>query len=275
MQTISSAQASPEVIINENFEVLGHVELYARSPVTSSGLTWGYSGGRWNGSSISAGTLTLTASTYNYIVIHRNTGVISTSTSTTNWDNTRAYARAYLVLCSTTSPSSIEDHRAGPHGVYGTVNQSLFSTSTTTSGTSVDITSLPATATEIEITFSGVSTSGTSQVLVQLGDSGGVETTGYTAACGNNANGTMSVNTSTAGFPVGGVLAADARVGRIKLVLTSSNTWVAEGTMLSNGTTVSTTVGTKQTSATLDRVRITTVGGSDTFDAGSLVVHVK
>ena len=121
LQTIS-ASASPEVQMNENFETLDWSSVYGKNPVTTTGLTWGYWGGRWGGFSISAGTLTLTGegspTPTNYLVVARATGVLSTSTASTNWDNQADYARVYKVTTTLTQVLAIEDHRSGDYGVF-------------------------------------------------------------------------------------------------------------------------------------------------------------
>ena len=119
MQTITSAQASPEVPINENFEVLSWAECYGKNPVTSSGLTWGYNGGRWGGFAISTATLTLANTADNYIVVARATGVTSVATATTNWADRTNYARVYKVTVAGGVVTVTEDHRGGPGGVHG------------------------------------------------------------------------------------------------------------------------------------------------------------
>ena len=119
MQNISSTQASAEVPINENFSALAHHEVFAKNPTTSSGLTWGYWGGRWSGVVIATGTLSLTASSDNYVVVQIGSAVISVSTSSTNWLDTSTYARAYLISTGTSSVSTVQDHRAGLAGVHG------------------------------------------------------------------------------------------------------------------------------------------------------------
>lgn len=141
-----------------------------------------------------------------------------------------------------------------------------------TSGTSIDFTSIPATAKRITITFTGVSTNGSNPLLVQIGDSGGVETTGYTGRTDVPSAGT----TSTAGIPIFRNSAANTTHGAIVLYLanSSANTWAASGvTILSDVAVCVTSAGTKSLSATLDRVRITSVGGTDTFDAGEINIQ--
>lgn len=136
-----------------------------------------------------------------------------------------------------------------------------------TSGTSIDFTSIPSWVKRITVMFSGVSTNGTSVPIVQIG-SGSVETTGYTAAI-MDASSISSLYTT--GFPcVYTASAADSFLGKITLNLLSSNLWVAEIVTMRGAPSPYCGSGTKTTSGTLDRVRITTVNGTDTFDAGSI-----
>lgn len=121
MQTLSSSQASPEIPVNENFITCRPAELYGiRQPATTA-LTWGYYGGQFNGATIADGTVALTASTTNYLVAHRTTGALSTSTSTTNWSDTTNYLRLYSVVTGTSSVTSYTDFRQG----YGVAAQGL------------------------------------------------------------------------------------------------------------------------------------------------------
>lgn len=119
MQTLSPSQASAEVPINENFQTLIHQEVYGKKQSTTTGLTWGYWGGRWAGFLIADGTLALTASATNYIVVLRSTGAISVSTAVTNWNDTNSYQRVYQLTTSATAVTATEDHRAGQGGVHG------------------------------------------------------------------------------------------------------------------------------------------------------------
>ena len=118
LQTIN-ASASPEVQMNENFETLEHQAVYGKRQPVTTGLTWGYCGGRWGGFSITAGTLTLTDASANYVVVAIATGVISVSTASTNWDNDTDYVRVYKITTASGVVTAIEDHRAGPGGVHG------------------------------------------------------------------------------------------------------------------------------------------------------------
>lgn len=118
-QLPSGGQASAEVPINENMDLLAFLTVYGKKVTASSGLTWAYYGGRWGGNAITAATLTLTNTATNYIVVARSGGAISVSTTNTNWNDNTNYARVYLVTVAGGVVTATEDHRAGPKGVHG------------------------------------------------------------------------------------------------------------------------------------------------------------
>lgn len=140
----------------------------------------------------------------------------------------------------------------------------------TTSGTSKDFTSIPSWVKRITVMFNGVSTNGTNSSIIQLGDSGGIEATGYTATA-SDSGGRLS---ETTGFPVArGVSAGDQMTGVLQLSLldAATNTWVAMGSSTRTGSANTYFLsGAKSLSATLDRIRFTNIGGTDAFDAGSV-----
>lgn len=144
-------------------------------------------------------------------------------------------------------------------------------TAVTASGTSVDFTSIPSWVKKITVILSGVSGSGTSVPLIQLGDSGGFETSGYLGTA-TNLTSTTSTAEYTTGFGLGASSAAtQTRIGSIVITLVSSNTWVASSS-LGRGDAAGTFVmgGSKTLSDVLTQIRITTVNGTDTFDAGTI-----
>lgn len=114
-----TAQDSPEIPVNQNFKALEHVAVYGMDANSTTGLTWGYLGGRWAGFAVTAGTVTLTASSTNYVVVNRSTGAVSVSTASTNWSNTAAYARVYKLTTGASTVTAVEDHRSGTGGVHG------------------------------------------------------------------------------------------------------------------------------------------------------------
>ena len=119
LQTILSAQASPEIPINENFAVLGALAVYGRDATTTAGLTWGFLAGRWGGFAVTAGTLTLANAATNYVVVLRSTGAISVSSTITNWNDTAAYARVYQLTTAGDVVTATQDHRVAGSGVFG------------------------------------------------------------------------------------------------------------------------------------------------------------
>lgn len=113
------AQDSPEIPVNENFDALSHMAVYAKDATTTVGLTWGYLGGRWGGFAVTAGTLTLPASSTLYVTVSRASGVISASTSDGAWQNVEDNARVYKLVTGAATVTVVEDHRAGYGGVHG------------------------------------------------------------------------------------------------------------------------------------------------------------
>jgi hypothetical protein len=156
--------------------------------------------------------------------------------------------------------------------VPGTGSQLVSGTSqASTSGTSIDFTSIPSWVKRITVMFSGVSTSGTSVKLIQIGTSGGIDATSYLSTSTRLTGGGVNTVGSTVGYNINSVIAADLLQGAISICTLGSNKWVASGLVAENATTLTvTTAGNKTLSATLDRVRITTVNGTDTFTAGSI-----
>jgi hypothetical protein len=142
-----------------------------------------------------------------------------------------------------------------------------------TSGTSIDFTSIPSWVERITIMFQGVSTNGSSITQVQLGTSGGVVTSSYLGSgfIAADANTPAIVNMSS-GFLTSGFGAAGyVRHGSIVISNITGNSWVAHGiTGQSDSTRINMCGCSISLSGTLDRVRITTVNGTDAFDAGTI-----
>jgi hypothetical protein len=139
-----------------------------------------------------------------------------------------------------------------------------------TSGTSIDFTGIPAWVERITVMFNGVSTNGSSTIRLQLGDAGGIETTGYAGTC-TQIGSTVSTAYSTSGFDsTGDTSSTQTRNGQFMFALLGSNTWSLIGAYNISSAFQYLFCGTKTLSDTLTQVRITTVNGTDTFDAGSV-----
>ena len=136
-----------------------------------------------------------------------------------------------------------------------------------TSGTSIDFTSIPSWVKRITVMFGGVSASGTSNLIIQLG-AGSITTTGYLSTFNNSDN--TAQYQGTTGLIIGTMVAANNRTGIATIVTIGSNLWVMGSNTALESTTVGSSAGKITLSGTLDRLRITAVNGTDTFDAGSV-----
>jgi hypothetical protein len=163
-----------------------------------------------------------------------------------------------------TSPA-VNSPTIGGTPVMGASVITSGTTQATTSGTSIDFTSIPSWVKRITVMFNGVSTNSSSHVLVQIG-SGSVATSGYVST-GSYGGGSVA---STSGFLYFGDAAGYIRSGVYTLFLLGSNIWVGSYAGKMDTSYACFGGGNCTLGGTLDRVRITTVNGTDTFDAGSI-----
>ena len=148
----------------------------------------------------------------------------------------------------------------------------LSTTVATTSGTSIDFTGLPSWIKRITVMFNAVSTNGSSIIQVQLGTASGIEATGYVSLMTVN-NGAAS-NSSTTGLLAGASgNSGYVQTGLMTIVTMGSNLYISSTVTVTDsslGNYSGTGAGRKTLGGTLTQVRITTVNGTDTFDAGSV-----
>jgi len=171
------------------------------------------------------------------------------------------------------SPSAIGQIPFSTDGSTYTATQKIVQGTAvaSTSGTSIDFTSIPSWVKRITVMLNGVSTNGTSGMVAQIG-SGSVTTTGYSSIVGvTTTSGSAGGGTATTYFYVAtNISAATTLQGSMILSLLGSNTWVCQGATYSRADSANTLAGSVTLSGALDRVRITTTNGTDTFDAGSI-----
>ena len=139
-----------------------------------------------------------------------------------------------------------------------------------TSGTSIDFTGIPSWAKRITVMFNGVSTSGASNFQVQLG-SGSFTTSGYSGSASNEAGSTGAAFSAGFVFQLGGG-AGQSVIGVMFITLLTANTWIETSSVSDSGASVALRHGNGLVAlgGVLDRVRITTANGTDTFDAGTI-----
>lgn len=142
----------------------------------------------------------------------------------------------------------------------------------TTSGTAANFTDIPSWVKRITVTFNGVSTNGTSPLLIQIG-SGSYDTSSYvgTVASLPNAAAIAAANFS-AGFIVGSVVTAGSTISGIAtLTHIGSNVWVFNSVTGRGDEARAEVAGGQHTlSNTLDRLRLTATNGTDAFDLGNV-----
>lgn len=182
----------------------------------------------------------------------------------------------YTRLGAGTSGQFLKTQGAAANPVWANVSAWLDTdTSTTTGGTAVTVTGLTAGISEIVVYIYAVSTNSASQVLqLQIGDSGGLETTGYTGDCTT----TSASDAFNSGFIIasGSYDAADAATGVVRLFHVGSNRWIEGGQChKSAGTTGWFSAGEKTLTGEITQISLTTEAGTATFDAMNLVVLAR
>lgn len=155
----------------------------------------------------------------------------------------------------------------------GTLSPLVSATAVTASGTSVDFTGIPSWAKRITVMFNGISTSGTSLPVVRLGTSGGFVITGYSGFGGGYAATSAAATMNTTGFTIydNSPVATNTLIGNLIINLLDNNVWVASYSIAdSSRGFMKLGSGSVSLGATLTQVRLTTINGTDTFDAGSI-----
>jgi hypothetical protein len=162
-------------------------------------------------------------------------------------------------------------------GTDRTIGITLGTEQASTSGTSIDFTSIPSGVKRITIMFVDVSLSGTDDYLIQIGDSGGLEVTNYSGSGAYFNTTAQNATTSTSGFIIDSPGAGTTFSGTATLVLEDSSNfhWIYGFVGSStNGSSVNVGSGDKALSAELDRVSVVT-SGTDTFDSGSINIQYE
>ena len=149
-------------------------------------------------------------------------------------------------------------------GAYGQLVSGTAVAST--SGTSIDFTSIPSWVKRISVLFNAVSTNGSSLVEVRIG-SGSITSSGYVSY---GSAGASNMSTTTGFLTTYAMAASYSMSGKVEICLVSGTTYIASGTLGLVPLNGNISGGTVTLGGVLDRVRITTVGGTDTFDAGSI-----
>lgn len=200
-------------------------------------------------------------------------------------ENDSSLAQGYIKVngstAATLTTSGITANLTG--NVTGNLTGSLtaggsltLATAQTASGTAVDFTGIPSWVKRITVMFNGVSTNATIRQLIQIG-SGSIQTTGYSS--GSRETTTTGVSAiSNAGFIIESISSVNLLFGHMMLTLISPNTYVSSHCFYFNQTGNAFAIvggGAVSLSGILDRIRITTTNGTDTFDAGTINISYE
>jgi hypothetical protein len=147
----------------------------------------------------------------------------------------------------------------------------LSYTQATNANTTLDFTGIPSWVKRVTVMFNGVSTSGTSFPRIQIG-AGSIQSSGYLGTGTQFASASSAaVATGAGGFDIPSGVATAVLSGHMVLTTVGSNIWVVSGFIGKTEAAYAFGFGGNVTlTGALDRVRITTVNGTDTFDAGSV-----
>jgi hypothetical protein len=133
-QVPETPSVNDQVIVNELFETLSAAGIFGKRHEDTTGLTWGYYGGRYQGNTVSDGTVTLTDASDNYVVVLRSTGVVSTSTTDTNATNI-LYARLYKLTTAGGVVTVELDERHETNGLLAGTSLAASAVAITDAGT--------------------------------------------------------------------------------------------------------------------------------------------
>jgi len=139
------------------------------------------------------------------------------------------------------------------------------------SGTAISFTGIPAGTNKIDVCFRKVSASGTDNLLIQLGHSGGYVSSGYTSLA---SEGSGAPTTDTTGFVLNDVtVAGDNWTGVITFIRLTANIWVSSGSLSKETLQINGSSGEVDVTAELDRLQIKFTG-SDTFDNAGAQINI-
>ena len=142
-----------------------------------------------------------------------------------------------------------------------------------TSGAAITFTGIPSWAKRVTVMFDRVSTTGSDNWVIQVG-SGSILTSGYNGCSTIFSSSTLATGVYAAGWGIKNDLAPSSVSGSVFLTLVASNVWAASGVLSTPNTAPDMysflTSGSVTLSGALDRVRVATLNGVQTFDAGSI-----
>lgn len=169
---------------------------------------------------------------------------------------------------ATTAALAAKADGSATTAALATKAQMTLSAAQNASGTAVDFTGIPSWVKRIDVGISGVSLSGNNRLIVQIGDSGGIETSGYDSTCWRSGG---AFDNRSDGFPVQVGSNGDEMKGILTILKGDGNMWEYQHVVAIPGTGVSIGGGDKTLSDVLTQLRVRP-HGTDSFDAGKITV---
>jgi hypothetical protein len=198
-------------------------------------------------------------------------GSVTLDVGSTASNFTQTLPSATTTIVGTDTTQTLTNKTIGSGYGGGVITQGTAVAST--SGTSIDFTGIPSWAKRITVMFSGVSLSGSDDIVMQLGDAGGFETTGYIG--GVSTGGIAVYNSTFFSLCLGDTPATTNYSGSVNISNLTGNNWVSSGILAPNASLgVSYSGGSKTLSDVLTQVRITR-DGTNTFDAGTINIQYE
>lgn len=269
------SDAGGNVTVGNNLTVTGNVTIGGTNVVTANASAIGQipfstNGTTWSSTAKIVQGTAITTTTTSF------TGATSGASTTVTASSVTGTIQVGQVIAGTglTAGTTITAQLTGTTGGAGTYTISPISTGTV-SGTitvvGVDFLSIPTWAKRITLILNGVSTSGTAYIRFRLGTASGIESSGYNASSTYVGTSVADGAISSAGFDgYGDSGAAGARYGTYTFTYMGSNIWSLTGSHSFATAFIFSITGNKALAGTLDRLRVTTANGTDTFDAGSI-----
>ena len=176
------------------------------------------------------------------------------------------------LICYATAADTVEVMNVATEAAASSGGFTLATPQTPTSGTTLTLSGIPSGSTMVVINLSNLTFSGGTSLDIQLGDSGGIETSGYLSAAGNLSLTSSGVQDGSSEWIFHDLSTSDGWNGHMILTLTdsSNNLWTCWGGAKKGSESMALTAGSKTLSSELTQIIFKSRDGSATFASGTI-----